>query len=191
MSRSRIREFERREYRDPETFLRALRKVELEVSMLSGGSREKALRTNGLKEWREAREAALFCYGMSQRLGYPIYMSKGEAQDYDFVASWVAGSERHYAPVQLKEVVPAQLSSDSDLESIIASLPASYPDSEDLTVAIHLNRQGRFELGKLAIPQMRLAGLWVFGGISPDQSEWALWGNFLQQPEGSHFTYPA
>ena len=87
MNHSRLREFQRGEFRDPTRFLIALRALEPKVANSSLDARVKQLRTNNLKEWREAREAALFCYGMAQRIGQPIYLCRGESQDYDFVAS--------------------------------------------------------------------------------------------------------
>lgn len=190
MNHSRLREFQRGEFRDPARFLIALRALEPKVASSSLDARVKQLRTNNLKEWREAREAALFCCGMAQRIGQPIYLSRGESQDYDFVASWGVGDEQHFAPIQLKEVVPEPLNPSSTLEKVIQSL-TKYVDSEDLTVAIHLNRQVHFDPKTLVIPQLRIAALWIFGAISPDQSEWGLWGNFLEEPEGTRFAYPA
>lgn len=190
MSRSRLREFQRGEFHDSAEFLTALRAIEPAIASSATDPRIKHLRTNGLKEWREAREAALFCHGMSQRIGQRIFMSRGESQDYDFVASWIIGDEQHFAPVQLKEVVPASLNPSSSLEQILRSL-TKYVDSEDLTVAVHLNRQQHFDPATLSIPPLRIAALWVFASISPDQSKWGLWGNFLEQPEGSCFMYPA
>lgn len=190
MNYSRLREFKQGKFRDPAHFLIELRALELEVASSSLDARTKQLRTNGLKEWREAREAALFCHGMAQRIGQPIYMSRSESQDHDFVASWGVSNEQYFTPVQLKEVVPESLNPNSSLEKVIQSL-TKYVDSEDLTVAIHLNRQAHFDPKNLTIPQLRIAALWVFGSISPDQSKWGLWGNFLEQPEGTLFTYPA
>ena len=190
MSRIRLREFQRFEFRDPAQFLAGLRAVEPEISASSLLPHVKHLRTNGLRQWREAREAALFCHGIAQRIGQPIYMSRGESQDYDFVASWTVDETQHFAPVQLKEVVPGYRNPNASVEQIVQSL-TKYVDSEDLTVAIHLNRQVHFNPKTLSVPPLRIAALWVFCSISPDQSEWGLWGNFLEQPEGSRFAYPA
>lgn len=190
MNRSRLREFQQGEFRDPARFLVELRALEPKVASSSLDARVKQLRTNDLKEWREAREAALFCFGMAQRIGQPIYLSRVESQDYDFVASWTVGDEQNFAPVQLKEVVPESLNSDSSVDKVVQSL-TKYVDSEDLTVAIHLNRQVHFDPKTLVIPRLRIAALWIFASISPDQSEWVLWGNFLEQPEGTRFAYPA
>ena len=127
---------------------------------------------------------------MGQRIGRPVYLARGESQDYDFVASWVVGDKQHLAPVQLKEVVPQELNPNASLEATIAAL-SKYVDSEELTVAIHLNRQIRFEPSTVSVPSLNIAALWVFASLTPEQSQWGLWGNFLEQPAGTRFEYPA
>jgi hypothetical protein len=179
------------EFRDPAPFLKRLRELELKVAPSKLPAAVKSLRTNNLKEWREAREAAIFCVGIGQRMGQKVFLAKSEASDYDFVASWISGDTRHFAPVQLKEVVPADVNAEASLQATIDSLPAKYVDSADLTVAIYLNQQLRFEANDLRIPRMRIAALWVFGGLAPDGSQWGLWGDFLDQPKGTQFAYPA
>jgi hypothetical protein len=166
-----------------------LRKLEPRVMSSALSAKAKELRTNRLKEWRELREASLFCLGMGQRIGQPVFLARGESQDYDFVATWAAGQTQYFAPVQLKEVVPTELNAASSIESVIRSL-AKYVDSEDLTVAVYLNRKVLFDPRAVVIPPLPIAALWVFGSITPDQSEWGLWGNLLEEPEGSRFEYP-
>ena len=175
---------------DPAPFLRELRSLEPRVASSQLPDKVKSLRTNALKEWRELREAAIFCYGMGQRIGQTVYLARGESQDYDFVASWIVGDIRHLAPVQLKEVVPPNLNPAASLESMIESL-TKYVDSEELTVAIHLNQALRFEPKSVVVPRLRIAALWVFAALTEDESEWGLWGNFLEEPEGVRFAYPA
>ena len=63
------------------------------------------LRRNDLKEYREGRDAALFCLGMIRAQGTTVFFARLEAQDYDFVTLWQMGDETVYTPVQLKEVV--------------------------------------------------------------------------------------
>ncbi len=167
-----------------------LRRLEPQFAASSLPQRVKHLRTNALKEWREAREAALFCYGMGQRIGQTVFLARSESQDYDFIACWVVDDTQHFAPVQLKEVVPTNLNPAASLEAILKALE-KYVDSEDLTVAIHLNQNKRFELATVVVPPLRIAALWVFAAISENQSEWGLWGNFLEQPERTRFEYPA
>jgi len=135
------------------------------------------------------RAAALFCYGMAQRIGQTVYLASSEAQDYDFVASWAVDDTQHLAPVQLKEVVPQDLNPLASVQATVNAL-SKYVDSEDLTVVIHLNQHGRFDPAALVVPSLRIAALWIFGAISEDQAQWGLWGNFLETPEGTRFEYP-
>ena len=67
-----------------------------------------------------------------------------------------------------------------------------YKDSKDLTVAIHLNRGIKgFNPSEVKVPQLNIAALWIYGGISPDKSRWAIWGNFLDELQASEFSYPS
>lgn len=189
MDRSHLREIQNLEFQDPKHFLIELRKLECQLAASISDSRIRRLRTNKLKEWRETRDAALFCYGMGQRIRQTVFCARGESQDYDFVASWLVGDVQHFAPVQLKEFVPSELNSTTSLKEIIDSLN-KYVDSKDLTVAIRLNRRVFFDPQTVVVTQLHIAGLWVFGSISEDQSEWGLWGDFLEKQEGSRFPYP-
>ena len=126
---------------------------------------------------------------MAQRIGQTVYLAPSEAQDYDFVASWAVNDTRHFAPVQLKEVVPQDLNPLAFVQTIVNAL-SKYVDSEDLTVAIHLNQRSHFDPTALVIPSLRIAELWIFSAISEDAAQWRLWGNFLEIPEGTRFEYP-
>jgi len=188
--RIRTRSFQQLEFRDPKPFLIQLRELEPTIANSDLPPNIKHLRADSLKHWREVREAALFCYGMAQKIGQTVYLAPSEAQDYDFVASWVVGDTQHFAPVQLKEVVPRIYNPLASIQKTVNSL-SKYIDSEDLTVAIHLNQHGNFEPSKIVIPTLKIAALWVFAGISNDQSEWGLWGNFLEKPDVTLFHYPS
>ena len=190
MSRERVRAFQPLEFGDPRAFLVQLREIDARVANSDLPRKLKALRTNSLKWSKELREAALFCYGMAQRIGQPVYLSPSEAQDYDFVASWVIDDTQHFSPVQLKEVVPPALNAVASVQAAVDALSKKYVDSDDLTVAIHLNQRIRFDPAKLVIPSLKIAALWIFGAISQDQEKWVLWGNFLETPEGTRFEYP-
>ena len=174
---------------DPAHILRQLREFEPNIATSDLPPQVKHLRTNPLKQVKELRESAIFCHGMSCRLGEPVLVAQTEAQDYDFVASWLDGTTQHLAPVQLKEVVPAVLNPQTNLDAVIRGLE-KYVDSDELTVAIHLNRLGHFDPKRVIVPPLRIAALWVFAAIKPDQSEWGLWGNFLEEPQGTRFAYP-
>lgn len=189
MTQDRVRALQHLEFRDPRPFLVRLRDIEPKVAKSGLPKKARNLRTNPLKWSRELREAALFCYGMTQRIGQTVFLAPSEAQDYDFVASWVVDDTQHLAPVQLKEVVPHDLNRSASIQQTVEAL-SKYVDSEDLTVAIHLNQHGHFDPASLAIPRLRIAALWVFGAISEDQNKWVLWGNFLETREGMRYEYP-
>lgn len=191
MDRAWLNKINRESRIDPAQALQKLRTmVELDVALSDLAPNVKALRTHGLKRHREIREACLFCYGMSQRIGQTVWVYPTEDSDYDFVAGWDVPPHRHFAPVQIKEVVPAQLNPASSLQSVVDGL-AKYQASEQLTVAVHLNRKGRFEPGTLVIPALKLAALWAFGVVSEDQSNWFLCGDLLEPgPSFTFFDYP-
>lgn len=190
MSAIRLRQLQQRDYRDPADFLRAVRAVELNVLSQIADPQIRRLRTRSLREWRETRLAALFCHGMSVRTGHKVYVSKGEFEDADSVAMWQVEDEIRFTPIQIKEVAPNDLNEHATLEQVIDSL-GKYSDAEDLTVLIHLNRETRFTPSKVSLPShANIAALWVLACVSPEQSRWALWGDYLHQPERSEFEYP-
>lgn len=191
MDRPWLRAAQKLQFRDPHSFLVRLRKLEIELAHSNTPKRVRALRTNALKEAREQREAALFCEGMSRRIGQTVYFASHEEQDFDFVASWVVEDKQHLAPVQLKEVVPTALNANATLASVLQGLE-KYADSSGLTVAIHLNQSGRFDPGTLKLQHLKVASVWIFAAASVDQSLWNLWGNFTEDdPYGTQFAYPA
>ena len=150
----------------------------------------KNLRTKELKRHREIREACLFAYGMAQRIEQQVWVYPEEDADYDFVASWEVGGERHFAPTQIKEVVPEHLNPDSSLQSVISGL-AKYKASRGLTVVVHLNRQIRFDPDQVSLANLELASLWIIGAVSADQHRWMLFGNMMEAGAfRSEFEYP-
>ena len=126
---------------------------------------------------------------MSCYLEQTVNICPVEESDYDFVARWESDPDVHFAPVQLKEVVPERLNAEASIQQAIDKL-AKYPKSNNLTVAIKLNRREKFEPEKLIIPKLNIASLWIFAAITPDQSRWFLYGNMLEKPEFFFFEYP-
>lgn len=195
MNSIRLRQFSRLEYGDPYGFLTELRKLENVVATSSTPERIKTLRTQALKTSREMRDAAIFCVGMSERMGVDIRFAPIEDQDFDFVATWLRDGEgRKYCPVQIKETVPENLNPNANINEVIDSL-VKYGDSTELVVSIKLNRREYFDPKSVKIPAgLQIGGLWVFGSIAEDQSEFGLWGDFLSEtdaPWGSRFSYPS
>lgn len=190
VSNDRTRAFRDLSYLDPGPVLIELRRIERSIPRQPDLSKAvRNLRTNQLKSFRELREACLFCYGWNQIDGQHIFVAHHEARDHDAVAMWVVDNTQHFAPIQIKEVVPHELNSAASLQEVVDGLQ-KYPDSADLTVAIHLNQATPFSPMELAIPPLKIAALWVFGAISPDQSKWMLWGNFLEKVRWGEFLYP-
>lgn len=194
MNNVRLREFAGLRFGDARDFLRSLREVELLVAASATPERIKTLRTQQLKPEREMRDAAIFCVGMSERIGVDVRFAPVEDQDFDFIATWLDCEGRRYCPVQLKEVVPANLNTSATIQAVVDKL-VHYADSADVTVAIKFNRAGQFDPTELKIPaNLRIGGLWIFAGLSADQSEFGLWGDFLSTtdaPHGTRFSYPS
>jgi hypothetical protein len=190
MNPIRLRQLREREYQDPTKFLKGLRATELHVLAQVADERVRRLRTRELREWRETRVAALFCHGYSQRTGLKILLSKGEFEDADSVASWRIDDTVHFAPIQIKELAPADLNSTASLQQVLDSL--SKYTTEDLTILVHVNREIRFTPSQIALPKdLRIASLWFLASITPDQSRWAIWGNYIETREKFEFAYPA
>ena len=141
-------------YRDPAVVLRELRQIEAQMVGANLSPQVRNLRTNGLKHIREFRHAALFCHGMSLRLGYQVLFSPVESSDYDFVATWRTADAQHFARVQLKELVPAHLNEGATVQALVDGL--SKYSGDDLIVAIFLNREGRFSLEEVVFPPCTL-----------------------------------
>lgn len=195
----RIKQIANSKFHDPSEVLCNFRSIELEMARhqeagtIDLGKNAQALRTNDLKHFREIRQAALFCYGMSVAKNKPVLFSPEERDDYDFVASWLDGDTQHFAPVQLKELVPEHLNARQTFEELLAKVEQKYTNSNDLTLAICLNRVGRFDPNDVRIDRdLRLAGIWVFGGVAPDQNKFGLWGDLLHDATclGIEFEYP-
>ncbi|PHR92584.1 MAG: hypothetical protein COA69_07035 [Robiginitomaculum sp.] len=143
---------------------------------------------------REMRDVAIFCVGMSERLGCKVCFSALEEQDYDFVSRWEKDGQRKYCPIQLKEIVPKELNETITVQKVIDKLER-YTDSADVTFVLKLNRICQFDPSGIVIPDnLSIGELWVFGGVSEDQSEFALWGNFLDSAQNvivKKFLYPS
>jgi hypothetical protein len=189
MDRAWLNKINREKRIDPEKALRKLRLIEYAVASSKFDPKVKNLRTNQLKREREIRDACLFCFGMSHRIGQTIWVYPIEEADFDFVAAWEVGRNRHFAPTQLKEVAPKGLNAKATLQAVVDRL-SDYRASEELTVAIHLNQQGRFDPEKIVLPVLKIAALWLFGSISEDQSQWFLYGNMLEEAAYTIFSYP-
>ena len=185
-----MREWRRLAWHDPEEKLRKLREVELQLRDLDLPPDIHHLRTNELKPWNEARQAALFAHGMREVLDTKVFIALHEAADYDFVAHYREGDVGHFCPVQLKEWVPPERNRQESLNDLLAKVARKYTSPTITTVAIHMNNPGRLELADVEVPDVPLGGLWLFASTTSDQSRWALYGSLLQDPILYEFSYP-
>jgi hypothetical protein len=188
-----IRQLSALTYLEAAPILVKLRALEIEVALSDLPPKVKALRTHELDRYKELRSAAVFCHGMAQLAGAPVAFADHVAQDYDFVARWTADKPR-YAMVQLKDVVSQKLKPDASVQAQIDKL-RKYVAGGNLAVAIHVSQDMHFDPAALVIPKLSIASLWIFGAITPDESEWAIWGNFIEVSPahviGRRFHYPA
>lgn len=125
---------------------------------------------------------------MSKVLGEKVYFSLDESEDHDFVSMWKNNDVLVYTPVQLKEVVPDSMNIKCTIESVLSKL-AKY-SGDDLVVAVHLNKQSRFDFTKIKIPKLKISQLWMFGSLSLDQNKWFIYGDMLGHSNFYEFFYP-
>ena len=188
LSRIDDRKFQGLNWVDPKQVLINLRWVEANLSP-NIDERVRRLRT---KEWREARGAALFAYGIGKAvLGTVTQVAKVEERDFDFVMRWTDEQTNHYYPGQLKELPPTDLNPDVSLEDILAKLE-KYSGPQNLSAVIQINRRMRLERGSLpGKHKLNLLELWYIGCTSEDQSSWFLYGSVLKaNPRHYEFAYP-
>jgi hypothetical protein len=186
----RIREWQKLQYLDPEKILRGLRAIATTQPLHNLPYEVATLRRRDLRQYGEGRQGAIFCYAMSLALGSRVSFAQDEASDYDIVARYLLEDTVHYVPVQLKELVPAQLNPRADLQSELDKI-AKYADSRDLVVAFHLNGDRTMEFSNLRFPTRAIGGLWFFGATASDQRKWLLLGDMLKDERYWHeFEYP-
>jgi hypothetical protein len=59
-------------------------------------------------------------------------------------------------------------------------------------VAIYVNLLLELDPPALQIPKLRISTLWIMGAVTPNQSRWAMWGDFLHRENLSlvEFDFP-
>ena len=120
----------------------------------------------------EYRQAALFAFGRSlltedSSLRFALVQDQHDSAD----AVLRLGSEPgpfSYEQVQLKEIVPDTVDPKQTLGGLLESIRQQYCSGEKLTIAIHMNRDLAFTLGKT---QAQLSGItfWLFGLSGPNR----------------------
>lgn len=185
-----LRHWSKLRYLDPVPTLRALRDLELRLAQADVSPKISRLRTAKLKPEREARDAALFSLGMSTRLGMPVLFAPVEESNYDFVTRMDVGDTSYFTPVQLKELVPAELNPAASIDKLLASL-RNKRGYEDTVLALRLNREQKGVTFKAEqFDGLPFREVWLFWSASPDARKWKLLGNALETPLLSEFDYP-
>ncbi len=172
-------EWKKYEYFDPKVVLPRLQEVRKLVTKSNLPDTVKNLRTNKLRPEREAWDAAVLCALLSSIMGLDMYFSKVESSDYDSVFRWNEGDIQHFAPVQMKELVPEINNPNGNLQSIINSLEKKYTDSSDLIIGIKINRKTRIDFSALNIPALNVGEIYFFGATNEEQTKWTLIGDIL------------
>lgn len=150
--------------------------------------RLRAFRSNPLRETLERRQAALFCYGLSEVTGIDIGIAHLEQSDYDFIMAYHEGGNLCFCPLQMKEFVPATINPQADLQAEFDKL-AKYTDSEELVVAMHLNRRFHFDYQKYDFSRLPIKELWLFGQTGPGKP-WVIMGNMMDSNPTARFFNP-
>jgi hypothetical protein len=186
------REWIKLTYYRPRRILDGLRRIQ-QSGLLDGLPYKVAsLRTHKLKLQLEGRQAALFCHGVSARLGREVSFALFESSDYDIVAKFEDGGITKMVPVQLKELPPFEVHAPVELQHILDKVGRSLPDSKDLVVAIHINRDiNDLRPAELRLPD-GLGEIWLYGAKDRSQQSWYLIGDLLKAPNlVSDFSYPS
>lgn len=177
-------------YHNPKDILIKLRNLEILISQSNLDEKAKSLRKKEFKKYLEWRAAAIFCHGLAESvLKNKIYYTPVESEDFDCITLWQDGDYTVYTPLQIKEVVPNTINPHTNLNDEILKL-RKYSDSNDLVVAIHVNRRENMEFSTIHIPKLQIAELWIFGAITENQDKWFLYGNLLANPIFFDFEYP-
>lgn len=170
--------------------MRKLWALEQELARAELEPKIRQLRTNKLKEHREARDGAIFAHGMAEVLSTKVYMARGESGDHDFMLSWVTDDRtQHFCPVQLKELPSKKRNTKITLDSLLLDAK-KYAPSENTAFAVYIS--GRRRIDTITIPKgFPFKQLWFFGGCSEDRERWFLYGDALEDsPVFTYFTYP-
>jgi hypothetical protein len=186
-------EWSKLKYLNPESILQGLRDLQHSGALETLPYKVAALRTRELRIYQEGRQAALFCYGMGRLIGKKVLFSMVEKEDYDFVAYYQDDHLQRFAPVQLKELVPPETVPHGTLPQLQTEIYklSKYTDSNDLVVAMHINRNIRITPAEVQLPQTKLGALWLFGATDSSQQTWMLMGNLMDDgPKVFHFNYP-
>jgi hypothetical protein len=113
----------------------------------------------------EYRQAALFALARSAiandaTLTFAIVPEENDSAD---AVLRVGTGPHRYERVQLKEIVPETVNARQTLSDLLASIGRRYCTGEELTIAIHMNRDLVTTLGTITAPALVGVTFWLFG----------------------------
>ena len=191
---SRLGQFIGLDYVEAERVLRTLKPRDIAYRNfdLQAGPEVKALRSNIMRPGRRERLAAIFGYGMGQtHFGAPVSVASSRHEGYEFVLAWPDGDGELYTPLHIIEVTPTSAKPRVAITRVLDQLEAYGDEASDLTVAVYMNRRGRFEYGPwLQRHALRMTGVWLFGRLDAAATEWFIYGNLKRWSHLRTFQYP-
>lgn len=179
-------------YHDPVRILLGLRRLDHAISRTDTPVTVRRLRTNALKPYREGRQAALFCLGLSRRLGRPIRFALQKPLDDAADAIGLVDDQGNavFLPIQLKELPPHYANATLSLQDLLTSVGKKFAGTGDTILAIHINRRAQIVISDLNLPT-NFAEIWLFGSSDETQDKWFLIGDLLTAGGlTSEFTHP-
>lgn len=165
-------------YMNPTEYLLGIDKVFNDSGIKKYKNASDILLDRHIRDVAEDRRCAIFCHGAGQALGAEIVFSSYENADYDYVGAYKKDGRFHPFPIQLKQVVPDRLNSSTSLQKEIDKL-SKYVDSEDLTVAIHVNRKIHIKPLELGVTDVKVKEIWLFAKLYNESNTWILYGNLM------------
>lgn len=190
MNREVLNRWAKLQYFDPVVILKEERKVWEQIPRTGIDPKVAGLRTRRLRPFLVGHQAALFAYLTGKLICKEVHFAREENSDYDTVLRWNGDDVENYAPVQLKELVPPSLNRNQSFSDLLSALK-KYVDSQELVVAIHVNRRVRLELSKLSQVLLPIRELWLYGFSSPTHEELFLCGDVCsKEPQVHIFKYP-
>lgn len=190
LSRVTLRQWATLAYRDPRTDLINLGRLQGAMERTGHKPMLSDLRNHQFKGHLENRQAALFAHLVSALLlREPVEYVMHEHEDYDCILRWKVQHRTCYQAVQLKEIVPKSLNRMSEIDTELQKL-SKYVGSEKTIAAFHLNQSGLVDFSNMKKPKTSISAIWLYGALTPNQSQWFLYGDVLKRPVLRETSYP-
>jgi hypothetical protein len=177
-------------FKDPLPYLTQMQGMLNKSGVFKFSNWKEILRNRKLRNIWEDRRCAIFCYGLSKTTDSKIFFSNFESSDYDYVLAIEHSNNKWFVPLQMKQLVSTEVNSSTNIQQEINKLK-KYTTSQDLVVAIHINRVVEFGIEDLDLSGLNIRELWFFGHFPSDKYKWRIIGNALSpDPKELLFSLP-